>query len=296
MYDERLFCNMTGLQIFIGFFIFASMIARPFLYKPCAKYFPAELSAAFTSTWLMVGLAVTFPVFGNLLLDDFGTIMTSPYLMLSLIKGILLWFMIKLQQVINKDSTSSSVFFGFVAMALGSMVNNVFFREGLLWSQLLCIYALGGLGLIFVLRGDARRLSCKGKFYFVIIILLGAAFSVFDHLAIPKIGWYPHLLFSSVAMWVACLIYGISKNDYRNIFRNKDVAIAGVVYTVSEFLIVYASINLLPVSFVAVFMRMAAPVVMIASAVKYKEQTWKNQLIFGILAFVLVLPLILIKN
>ena len=287
---------MTGLQIFIGFLIFASMIARPFLYKPCAKYFPAELSAAFTSTWLIVGLVVTFPVFGNLLIDKFYITMTSPYLFLSVIKGILLWFMIKLQQVINKDSTSSSVFFGFMAMALGSMVNNVFFSEGLLWSQLLCIYALGVLGLVFVLRGDAKRLSLKGKIDFVVIIFLGAAFSVFDHVAIPKIGWYPHLLFSSVAMFVACLIYGISKNDYRNIFGNKDVALAGVVYTASEFLIIYASINLLPVSFVAVFMRIAAPVVMIVSALKYKEQTWKNQLAFGLMAFALVLPLILIKN
>ena len=97
-------------------------------------------------------------------------------------------------------------------------------------------------------------------------------------------------------MFVACLIYGISKNDYRNIFGNRDVVVAGVVYTASEFLIIYASINLLPVSFVAVFMRIAAPVVMIVSALKYKEQTWKNQLAFGVMAFALVLPLILIKN
>lgn len=287
---------MTGFQIFIGFLIFASMIARPFLYKPCAKYFPAELSAAFTSAWLVVGLIVTFPIFGDLLLGKFHSIITSPYLILSLIKGILLWFMIKLQQIINKDSTSSSVFFGFVAMALGSMVNNIFFSEGLSWPQLLCIYALGALGLTFILFGDARRLPLKEKIYFVIIILLGASFSVFDHVAIPKIGWYPHLFFSSVFMFIACLIYGISQKDYHNIFCNKNVVIAGIVYTVSEFLIIYASINLLPVSFVAVFMRIAAPVVMIISALKYKEQTWKNQLFFGILAFALVLPLILIKN
>ena len=195
---------MTGLQIFIGFLIFASMIARPFLYKPCTKYFPAELLAAFTSTWLIVGLVVTFPVFGNLLIDKFYITMTSPYLFLSVIKGILLWFMIKLQQVINKDSTSSSVFFGFMAMALGSMVNNVFFSEGLLWSQLLCIYALGVLGLVFVLRGDAKRLSLKGKIDFVVIIFLGAAFSVFDHVAIPKIGWFRTCCFHQwQCLWLA---------------------------------------------------------------------------------------------
>ena len=43
---------MTTFQIFIGLLIMVSMIIRPFLYKPAAKLFPAEMSAAFTSTWL----------------------------------------------------------------------------------------------------------------------------------------------------------------------------------------------------------------------------------------------------
>ena len=287
---------MTSFQLISGFLIFFSMVVRPFLYKPCVKYFPAELSAAFTSVWLVVGLVLSWPFFGHLLTDDFERICTSPFLLLSILKGVLLWGMIKFQQDVNKESTSSSVFFGFVAMALGSLVNNLFFKEGLQSFQLMCICALGGLGLVFVLRGDAKRLSFRGKIDFMLITLLGASFSVFDHLAISQVGWYAHLFFSSVAMFLACVAFGISKRDYHNIFCNKDVVLAGVVYTASEFLIIYSSINLLPVSFVAVFMRIAAPVVMIVSALRYKEQTWKNQLAFGLLAMLFVLPLIVIKN
>ncbi len=283
---------MSLFQILVGSLILISMIVRPFLYKPAAKYFPAELSAAFTSSWLIVGLILSFPVFGHLYYDHALQISTSPYLLLAVLKGVLLWVMIKLQQKINKTSTSSSVFFGFISMALGSLVNNIFFKEGLALFQLLCICGLGILGLLFVLKGDAKFLSSSGKINFGIIIVIGALFSVIDHLAIPQIGWYSHLLFSSIAMFAVCLIHGISKQDYRNIFLNKSVAIAGIVYTVSEFLIIYASINILPVSFVAVFMRMAAPIVMIISAIKYGEQSWKNQLTFGALAMVLVLPLI----
>ena len=99
--------------------------------------------------------------------------------------------------------------------------------------------------------------------------------------------------FSSTFMYLACVVKGISKQDYRNIFCNYQVAIAGIVYTISEFLIIYASINLLPVSFVAVFMRMAAPIVMLISAVMYHEQSIKNQLTFGAIALLFVLPLIL---
>lgn len=283
---------MTSFQIMIGLLILTLMVIRPFLYKPCVKYFPAELSAAFTSVWLIVGLVVSWPFFGHLLTVPFDKIIRSPYLLLSIAKGILLWWMIKLQQDINKKSTSSSVFFGFVAMALGSLVNNVFFKEGLEAFQLLCICALGVLGLVFVLRGDAKRLSFRGKIDFAAIIFLGATFSVFDHLAIPQVGWYSHVFFSSVFMYIACVLHGISKKDYLNIFRNKDVVLAGIVYTMSEFLIIYSSIKLLPVSFVAVFMRMAAPVVMLISAVLYHEQSVKNQLVFGVVATILVLPLI----
>lgn len=283
---------MSLFQIFIGFLILISMIIRPFLYKPVAKYFPAELSAAFTSCWLIVGLILSFPIFGHLYYDQAIKISTSPYLLLSVLKGVLLWLMIKLQQKINKTSTSSSVFFGFISMALGSLINNIFFKEGLALFQLACICGLGLLGILFVFKGDAKILSQKGKINFGIIIIIGALFSVVDHVAIPQIGWYPHLLFSSVAMFAVCLINKISKEDYYNIFMNKKVAIAGIVYTVSEFLIIYSSINILPVSFVALFMRMAAPIVMIISAIKYGEQSWKNQLTFGIFAMILALPLL----
>ena len=283
---------MTLFQISIGLLILLTMVLRPFLYKSCVKYFPAELSAAFTSVWLLVGLAISWPFLGHLLTDDFAKITTSPYIWLSILKGILLWTMIKFQQVVNKESTSSSVFFGFVAMALGSLVNNLFFKEGLALLQILCICALGLLGIVFILRGDAGRLSLTGKIDFVLIILLGASFSVFDHLAIPQVGWYAHVFFSSVFMYLACVVKGISRQDYRNIFCNYQVVLAGIVYTISEFLIIYASVNLLPVSFVAVFMRMAAPIVMLISAVTYREQSIKNQLTFGGLALLFVLPLI----
>lgn len=129
---------------------------------------------------------------------------------------------------------------------------------------------------------------------FASIVVFGAFFSVTDHLAIPQIGWYPHLLVSSLFMFIACLLNGISRTDFRNIFYNRAVVTAGIFYTISEFLIIYASVNLLPVSFVAVFMRLAAPIVMVVSAFKYKEQSWKNQLAFGVVSFALALPLILL--
>ncbi len=287
---------MTYFQILTGCLILLSMILRPIAYKSVALYFSPKISAAFTSTWLMVGLLLTAPFFGHLLTVNFLEIIQSPYLLLSVLKGFLLFSMIEYQQIVNKKSTSSSVFFGFIALALGSFCNNIFFNEGLAFFQLMCVFGLGFVGLFFFLIGDAKRLSSQGKICFIMIVFYSALFNVTDHLAIPAIGWYAHLLISSFVMFLGCFAKGIHKTDFVNMFCNKYIVYAGFIYTASEFLIIYASTNILPVSFVAVFMRLAAPVVMVISAFKYKEQTWTNQLIFGIVSIALALPLILIKT
>ncbi len=285
---------MSALQLSIGLLIFLTMVIKPIVYKPCVEHFRASLSAIFTSIWVLIGLAISWPWLGHLFLNDWQRICSSPYLLFSILKGILLYAMVKYQQEVNKYSTSSSVFFGFIATALGSLMINLFFKEGLSLIQLSCICALGVLGGIYYAYGDAKRLSQQGKKEFLLIILLSAVFMVCDHLAISEVGWYTHLLFSYIFMFLTCLFYGISRQDYARVFKNKIMARAGIVYACSEFLIIYASVNILPVSLVSVFMRIAAPTVMIISAIKYHEQTWKNQLLFGSLALLLALPLMLI--
>ena len=133
------------------------------------------------------------------------------------------------------------------------------------------------------------------KIAFVLAVMFGASFSVEDHLAIPQVGWYAHLLFSSLFMFLACFLSKVTFNDIKTVFKNKTIVAAGVLYTVSEFLIIYASINILPVSFVSMFMRMSTPIVMIISAVRFREQSIKNQLVFGLVSLALALPLILFK-
>lgn len=286
---------MTVFQVFIGLLILAAMALRPFVYKPAARLFPAEMSSTFTSVWLMVGLALSFPFFGHLITDNAKEIFYSPYWLLSVLKGVLLWWVISLQQVVNKESTSSSVFWGFIALALGSLANNLFFHEGLKLFQLACVCGFGVLGGVFMLKGDARRLSLKGLIAFWAIVLCGTCCNITDHLAIPRAGWYMHLLASSAVLFLMALARGISRADFRKIFSLPSLYVAGICYVVTEFLIIYASTNLLPVSFVGIFMRLAAPVVMVISALRYKEQSWQNQLLFGLVALALAMPLILFK-
>ena len=286
---------MTLFQIVIGLLLSLCFVARPFLYRPAAKYFPPKMSSAFTSTWLLVGLAITFPLLGHLITDNLKSVLLSPYMFIAFYKGASLFYLIKLQQEVNKESTSSSVFLSFIATALGALANNVFFDEGLGVIKVACILGFGVLGAGFLIGGDAKRLSARGKMAFALVTLIMSSYTVSDHLTIPQIGWYPYLLISSVIMFLVAAIHGISKEDFKNMFKNKSIAVAGIFYTASEFLVIYASINILPVSIVAVFLRLAVPVVMVISAIFYKEQSLKNQLIFGLLAILLALPIILIK-
>lgn len=286
---------MSGIQIFSGLFICILMIIKPFLYKPAARHFPAELSAVFTCMWLMAAILLTFPFLGRSFVEQMPELPATPFFWISIAKGVALWGFTGVQQVINKDSTSSSVFFGFIALALSCLVNNLFFNEGLAPFQLFCICCFGVLGVAFMIFGDARRLSGKGKLLFVLMVVLGAFFSVADHLAIPQVGWYGHLLLSYSAMLAACLLRGITKADIISVFGRRELAVAGIFNAVGEFFVIFASINLLPVSFVSLFNRLSVPIVMLVSAYVFREQTMRNQLVFGILALLLAIPLILFR-
>jgi len=286
---------MTWFQLFIGFLLLLSWVGRPLLYKPIAEYFPAKQSVTFTSFWLILGLILTYPILGDLLEFNNQNALSSPYILISVYKGVSLFYFVTLQQVINKKSMSSSVFLSFIAMALGSLINNLFFHENLGVIKVLCICGFGVLGILFLQKGDAKRLSHKDVMFFFIATVIMASFAISDHVAIPKVGWYAHLLVSSVAMFLICLLYPVSRKAFRLVLNDRRVVYAGVFYTVSEFLVIYASINILPVSVVAVFLRLSVPVVMVISAIKYKEQNIKNQLGFGIIAILLALPIILIK-
>lgn len=287
---------MSLFQIFIGFLLLLSWAGRPILYRPAAKYFPPKMSPAFTSTWLLVALFLTFPLLGHLVYDNVKGTILSPFIFISMYKGATLFYMIALQQIVNKESTSSSVFLSFIALALGALANNLFFGEGLGYIKVLCILGFGVLGAVFLIKGDAKRLSKKAMAAFLVVTLIMASYTISDHLAIPQIGWYAHLLVSSVVMFAVSLFHGISKQDFKNMFVNKGIVSAGVFYAASEFLVIYASINILPVSIVAVFLRLSVPVVMIYSAVRYHEQSLKNQLVFGLCAILLALPIILVKG
>ena len=287
---------------------------KPFINKPIAKMYPAEISSVFTSCWMIASVAISLlliPIFGAL---DINFIFINeeaikeywPRLSLSILKGVLLWYVVKLMQVINKESTSSSVFFLFIAFAIGSTVNNLVFKEGLPMAHLFAFMGFGVLAVFFRYFGDMKNLSKQATLAFWSCVLIVAFFQCADHLVVKTAGWYPHLAISSIAMFVCALgsigleyakdkrnislgnfFTGIRKFEFKEMFVNKYMFTAGLVYVVAEYIIIYASGPIMAVSYVALALRMASPIVMLISAFIYKEKKPLNQALFGLAALLL---------
>ena len=87
---------MSGFQLLIGFLLLLSWVGRPLLYRPIAEYFPAKQSASFTAFWLVLGLCLTYPILGGLLVFNNQNTLTSPYILISVYKGVSLFYFVTL--------------------------------------------------------------------------------------------------------------------------------------------------------------------------------------------------------
>ncbi|MBO4294740.1 MAG: hypothetical protein J5896_04775 [Alphaproteobacteria bacterium] len=285
---------MTVLAFFTTIMLILLSVAKPLVYKPVAQKYDFGFSAAIMAYWIAFFVLLTLPFMGGRIVDIWPVIRENPkFFVLTLLKGVLAWYAVKFGQMVNKDSTSSSQFFPFISLALASLMLNVFFSENLKQLQLFCIVALGVLGIFFGLSGDVARMSKKWKINFMIAILFSAACPITDHICIRQIGWYPYFVFSNMFMLgMACMRKRFAQ-DLKIAVTDKDAIRAGFFIMLLEVTIISSCISVLPVSLVNFFRRLAAPIVMVYSAVRFKERTVKNQLIFGVLALLFALPIIL---
>lgn len=288
--------EMTVIQYCAIVALLGISIIKPFLYKPLAEKYPASFASELTVSWLMPFILLSFPFMYPYLIDALPAIKAHPVsLILTVFKGVFIWYAYEYAQIINRDSTSSTVFFPFISLAAASLIINLFFHENLALIHLLSIVSLGILGLVFCFAGDAKRMSHVWKINFAIAIFFSAICPIIDHIAITDLGRYTYFIISNLVMFIFAFFRGLNYKRLKLIFTTKDVIAAGIVGALLEITIIGVSVYILPISFTAFFRRMAAPIVMVISAIKYKEQTVRNQLIFGCLALLFALPIILMK-
>ena len=288
---------MTVFQLFVGIVILFLGIFKPLLYKPVAEKYLPKFSPIFVSFWMVAGIIMTFPFVCNKFGFSIDVMKNNVFAFgAAILKGWFVWGAVWSFQIINKKSTSTSVFFPFISLSFASLIMNLFFDENLKLIHLMSIVLLGILGGGFYFCGDAKRMNAIEKRMFVIAILFAGGCSVTDHVGIKGIGWYPYLVVSNVAMFLWVLIKGCSFECIKNIFTEKQIVIAGIFTICYEVIILASMIAVMPVSFVSFFMRLSAPIVMIFSAITFKEQTITNQLVFGCLAILFALPMMFVAR
>jgi len=284
---------MTGQQILAGVLISILFTARPFAYRLISRKYSTKTSSLCIGTWLIMAVIFTLPFFYHLLfLPTGGLYFKNPVLILSMFKGVSLWFLIKNQQLVNRENISASVFFTPIGTGLGVIANRFFFNERLTQTQFLAILGLSLLGMLFSTTGSAKTLNKKNKIRLVILIIFLAMFMCIDQIVISRTNWYVHIMMSSIAFFLTSFFSHSKMIDWKNALFHRDSIIAGSVYVVGEFYLLSVMIKVIPVSIAILFVRLTIPFVMGISSILYKEGKWHEQLLFGCCALGLCLPLI----
>lgn len=276
------------------FALFACMVVRPVVFRPLAIGRRAGDSSTIVACWMLVGSIVLLPIQFPLIEAAIPTLEAKPWLiLLGFAKGFVIWLVILLDQYMRKVSSSSAVFKGFPALALLAMVNVGFLGEVLNLWQWFSVLSLAALGLAYALRGHLSSLSGTYKLLFLLLILLSVLPGIADVLVIGQTNWYVQFVTSSFGLIFPVLLNKRSRNLIKVAFTKRDCAIMGSVFLITEIIILFLLVTHISVTMGVLAMRLAIPSTMLISALLWQEGRWQSQLLFGVLAYLCTLPIIL---
>ena len=94
-------------------------VAKPIFYRGIAIKYKSSFSSTFTASWVVVFIILSLPFFSEDLLFGLTAIYKHPYLLLlDILKGVVVWYSVKYTQLVNRYSTSSSVYLSFISLGL----------------------------------------------------------------------------------------------------------------------------------------------------------------------------------
>lgn len=225
---------VTGLSIVVFFTL------RPFVYKPASKALDPSVSSYFTAAWCLLFALPTIPFCRHYFFIDGRFVFFTSAIVFPLLKGVSLFVTMKLSQIVNKENTSGSVFWGVISLALLALITTFVFDIPLARNKLIIILFIGILGALFFIFGEGRNLSSKGKKAFVGLVLIAAVNNICDTLAIRDANWYVLYMVPTIGMLLCSMIVAGKKIPIRAFFTTKHIVIAGVVYASGEMILIFS--------------------------------------------------------
>jgi len=123
---------------------------------------------------------------------------------------------------------------------------------------------------------------------------LAVVLAVVDQIVLPRANWYSYLwVFNSVLLAVSLGMNFRQAAVLKSAALHPAAIAAGVFYMATELTKFYQMVSINPVSVVVTAQAMTKPVILVLSALIWKERTVKEQLVWGVAAFLITLPLFL---
>jgi len=214
--------------------------------------------------------------------------------LVGMLGGVAMFYCTKQMYDVRKESNSASMFISFIALGIAAPINTGLLGEGLTAMRLATCVGIGLLGGVFFLCGAASELSTAGKKAFVLSLFWFVLVICTDRFVIARTNWYMNgIITETIYFLVALFSVSRAKLKLGASFRQPILWYCGIIYVLMTILTMYSSGEVLGVSITHVFLRLSTPIVMVLSAYTHGERTPREQLIFGALAFLLALPLVL---
>lgn len=262
--------------------------------KLCSVQLDHKTTPLFISLWTLAGLAVTYPVYGRLFWQGMQDFSGAPWLLgLAVIKGAVLCYLFVISQELMRVSLSSRHYV--TPMAIGLLtVCNSFLGEKLAPHELFAGLGLCALACAFFFKGHLAELDKRGRMAYAQLVLCSALLGTMDQVILSGTNWYALLTVTYLVVLVVAAFWNRkSPGNFKVAVAHRSAVIAGVVYAATELVKFYQQVTINPVTVVVIVQAMTKPVILVLSALIWKERTVREQLVWGVAAFVIALPIFL---
>lgn len=274
------------------FLLFFLTIAHLVTLKVCSLKLDHRTAPLFISGWTLLGVLAVSPFYGHLLNEGWAKMMAEPHLLvLTIFKGAMLYFLFVISQKLMAVSLSSRHYVSPLSVGLVAIVNS-FFGEALELQEWFAALGLCALAAAFFFKGHLADLDRQSRFHYAQLVGIAVLLAALDQILTKNSNWYTLLLISNLTLFtVSIAAHGRDVKLMRDAFLHKSAAYAGLFYAATELVKFYQQVTINPVTVVMTVQAMTKPVILVLGALIWKERTVKEQLVWGILAFLVILPL-----
>jgi hypothetical protein len=275
---------MTAALLLILLFLLT--IGHLLTLKVCSVKLDHRTAPIFISLWTLLGLLAVAPIFGSLAQEGFVIFAEHPWILgLCILKGALLYLLFIISQELMQESLSSRHYVTPMTVGLIALVNTGL-GEHLNPAQWFSAAGLSLLAVGFFFKGHLAGLSPKGRMAYFKLVGLAVLLASFDQLLTKNSNWFSLLLVSNTVL----LAMGLALNRanlslLKAAFFHRAAILAGLFYAATELVKFYQQVTFNPVSMVVLTQAMTKPVILLLSALIWKERTVREQLLWGTAAF-----------